>query len=294
MIIGMGDMALDSLYDALKVFLAAFLVYLLLSFFEGKFARLLEKNNRYAPLYGSLFGTIPQCGISVVGSDLFVKGHLTMGTLIAIYLACSDEALPLFWGDVTGKWYVSFILIGIKVVYGCLVGLAVDLFDKSGRQEVQEHLRECSGEVQCHYGCCGHEIEEKKENPWHEHLLHPLWHSFKIFVYAFLVSFFFGWIVLSIGEDNMNAFLTSNFWFSPLIAVLIGLIPNCASSVLITKLYLLNALPFGALLGGLSANAGLGPLYLFRKGHLKRALIIYAVLILSSIAIGYAFLLVNI
>lgn len=291
----MGQMALDALYDSLKVFGFAFVIYVLLSFFEGKIAQLLEKRGRLAPAFGALCGTIPQCGISVVGSDLYIKRHLTLGTLLAIFIACSDEALPVLFGDVTGKWYVGFIVVAIKVVAGTIIGFLVDLIPTKDRKEVAEHMEHCEGEKSVHYGCCGHEIEEEHESPWHEHLLHPLWHSFKIFVFAFAVSFFFGWIVIAVGgQDVFNNFLSSNYYLSPLFSVAVGLIPNCVSSVMISELYIQGGLPFGALIAGLAVNAGLGPLYLFRKGTIKEAFMIMGILIVFSLALGYAFIWVKI
>jgi hypothetical protein len=291
----MGQMALDALYDSLKVFGFAFVIYVLLSFFEGKIAQLLEKRGRLAPAFGALCGTIPQCGISVVGSDLYIKRHLTLGTLLAIFIACSDEALPVLFGDVTGKWYVGFIVVAIKVVAGTIIGFLVDLIPTKDRKEVAEHMEHCEGEKSVHYGCCGHEIEEEHESPWHEHLLHPLWHSFKIFVFAFAVSFFFGWIVIAVGgQDVFNNFLSSNYYLSPLFSVAVGLIPNCVSSVMISELYIQGGLPFGALIAGLAVNAGLGPLYLFRKGTIKEAFMIMGILIVLSLALGYAFIWVKI
>jgi hypothetical protein len=285
-----GNLALDTLLDSLKVFAIAFALYVVLSFFEEKIALLLEKKRKYGPLLGALSGAIPQCGISVVGADLYVKRHLTMGTLIAIFIACSDEALPIFFGAFSNaNWWMVFPLLGIKIIGGALVGFLVDLFNKKDDLAVEDHLEGCEGEAAAHIGCCGHEIEG--EGAWHEHLFHPLWHSFKIFLYAYIVSFGFGLLILGIGEDQLSAFLTSNYYLSPLYAVVIGLIPNCASSVLISDLYLQNILPFGALVAGLAVNAGLGPLYLFKSKKIrKEAFLIMGILLVSSLALGYAFI----
>lgn len=291
----LGGLALDTLIDSLKILAMAFAVYFALSFFEDKIASLLEKKRKWGPFFGSISGAIPQCGISVVGADLYEKHHLTTGTLIAIFIACSDEALPLFFGSFDNpKWWMVFPLLGIKILGGCLIGYAVDLFAKKDEREVEEHLENCSGEVQCHHGCCGHEIEGEKENPFHEHFLHPLVHSLKIFAYSYIISFLFGCLVLTITEENLSSFIESNYYLSPLYATLIGLIPNCASSVLISDLYLEGALPFGALVAGLAVNAGLGPLYLFKdKKNLKNSFAIMGVLIFSGLVLGYAFIWVH-
>lgn len=284
-----SSLALDTLFDSLKILAMAFVVYFLLSFFEDKVASLLEKKRRWGPLFGSLSGAIPQCGISVVGADLYLDHHLSMGTLLAIFIACSDEALPIFFGSFTRQWYMVFPLLGIKIVGGCLLGMAVDAINKKDDRLVEAHLERCEGEKELHHGCCGHEIEG--DNPLKEHLLHPLVHSLKIFAYVYVIAFAFGLLELWIGEDNIRAFLSANRYLSPLYAALIGLIPNCASSVLISDLYLQNALPFGALVSGLAVNAGLGPLYLFKnKARRKESLVLMLILILSGLALGYAFI----
>ncbi|OPZ35009.1 MAG: hypothetical protein BWY98_00851 [Tenericutes bacterium ADurb.BinA155] len=190
---------------------------------------------------------------------------------------------------------MGFALLGIKIVAGFIVGFTVDLFYTKNRQEVETHLEHCEGETgPVHCGCCGHEIDDEKENPWHEHLVHPLIHSLKIFAYVFVINMLFGVLLYYVGDDNINNFLSSNYYFSPLIAVAVGLIPNCASSVLIAQSYVLNRIPFGALLAGLSVNAGLGMIVLYKdKKNLKDAFIILGILVTASIGLGYLFLWVN-
>jgi len=284
----MLDVLIDSLLDSLKVLAFVFVIHVLLSFFEGKIAHLLEKKNRFAPLLGSFFGVVPECGVSVVAADLYTKRHITMGTVVAVFIACSDEALPLLFADVNGKWYMAFALLGVKIVAGFLVGFLVDLIYVKGRQEVAGHLNHCEGETAIHHGCCGHEIDDEKENPWHEHLLHPLVHSAKIFVYVLVINILFGTLIFYVGEANIDAFLSANTYLSPLLSVLVGMIPNCASSVLITQSYVLGKIPFGALVAGLSVNAGLGMVVLYKdKKNLKDAFIILGILIAASLALGY-------
>jgi hypothetical protein len=287
-----GALALDTLADSGEIFLVSFLIYVLLSFFEAKLAALLEKKKRYAPFFGSLAGAVPQCGISVVGADLYAKDHITIGTLLAIFIACSDEAVPILLGDFSGKWYMTFPLIAIKIVGGGFFGFLVDAFAKKDAAMVSRHLESCEGEETIHRGCCGHEIEEGgQETPLHEHLIHPLEHSAKIFVYVYVISFLFGSLVYWIGEANLAAFIQANFWLSPVFAGIVGLIPNCASSVLLADLYNAGGIPFGALVAGLAVNAGLGPLYLFRaKGAKKKALLIEIMLIVCGLLLGYAFI----
>lgn len=284
----MLDVFIDSLLDSLKILGMVFAFEIILSFFEGKIAHALEKSRRFAPALGSLFGAIPQCGVSIVAADLFSKRELTLGTLIAVFLACSDEALPILFGNFTSTWWLTFLLVGLKIVIGAGVGLLVDLVFAKYRFE---HQHEESEEQESHYGCCGHEIEGGKEPAWKEHILHPIVHSLKIFVYCFVVSFAFGILVYYVGEDNIASFLGNNRALSPLAAVLVGLIPNCVSSVLLSELFLKGVLPFGALLAGLLVNAGIGMFALFRKkANLKPALLAFCICLTVALGFGYVFL----
>lgn len=288
------DLLLDTLIDSAKVFGIAFLIYFLLTFFESKIAKLLEGKKKVAPVFGSLAGVIPQCGISVVGADLYNKSHITIGTLIAIFIACSDEAMPIILGDFTGKWWMIFPLLVVKIIGGTLVGILVDLLFARKNKVVDEHLHHCDHEEEVHVGCCNHSIEEEHEtHSWaHEHLIHPLIHSLKIFAYTFVLSFLFGLLVKFIGEETLASFLSRDgamYWLTPIFAVIVGLIPNCASSVLISQLFVGGMLPFGALVAGLCCNAGLGPMILFRKKeNLGKAFLILGITIGAAIILGYA------
>ncbi len=287
----MLDAFLDALFDALKIFGLAFVFYFVFSFFESKIARFLERKQKLGPLFGALSGSVPQCGISVVGSDLYCDNHISMGTLIAIYLATSDEALPVLFSDFSSRWYSGFLLLAIKMIYAFLIGFLLDVIYKKGVKEVDNHLHECEEkESHEHAGCCGHQVEG--ESPLREHLLHPLFHSLKIFLYSFAITFLFNSLIYWCGgEESFSSFLTSQYYLSPLYALLIGLIPSCASSVIISEAYLSGALPFGALLAGLSVNAGLGPLYLLKsKEKRKEGAFIIAILIVSALILGYSFM----
>ena len=287
----MLEVFLDALKDSAIVLLTVFLLHVLLSFFESKIARALGKSRRFAPALGALFGLVPECGTSVVGADLYQKDHLTMGTLVAIFLACSDEALPILFTDHGPKWYLSFVLLGLKILLPMIVGFLVDLLFRQKNRAVEEHLEACHGEEEVHVGCCGHEIEGEHESPWKEHLLHPLIHSLKVFVYVLILNFAFGTLIYFLGENRVATFLEVAKPLTPLVAVLIGLIPNCASSVMLANFYLNGLLPFGALLSGLLINAGLGMFVLFKsKEKRKEALEILGICLLASLGFGYAFL----
>lgn len=286
------EVLLDALKDSAIVLAFVFAFHFLLSFVEGKIARLLEKRRWFAPALGGLFGIVPECGTSVVAADLYGKHHISMGTLIAVFLACSDEALPILFTNLTSSWYMGFVLIACKIAIATAVGIIVDLINYKAAKKVHQHLEEeCHGEEgEVHIGCCGHEIEEGegKESWLHEHILHPVIHSLKIFAYVLVINLAFGYLIMWIGEDALASFLTGNYWFSPLLAIVVGLIPNCASSVLLSDLFVQGALPFGALLSGLLINAGLGVLVLLRKKeNFKDAIIILAISFGVSLVSGY-------
>ncbi len=287
----MLDAFLDALFDSLKVFALALCFYVIFSFFEGKIAKFLEKRRKFGPLFGAFAGSVPQCGISIVSSDLFLEGHISMGMLIAIYLSTSDEALPILFSDFSNRWYVGFVTLLVKMVYAFLVGFLVDLIYRKREKEVIHHISLCKEEENHeHQGCCGHEVEG--EASLHAHVLHPLLHSLKIFLYCFVFTFLFNSVIFAVGgEERVASFLSNQYYLSPIYAFLVGLIPSCASSVVLSECYLSSVLPFGALLTGLSVNAGLGPLYLWKKKERRKdALLISLIMAVSSLLLGYLFL----
>ncbi|MCQ2742582.1 MAG: arsenic efflux protein [Bacilli bacterium] len=291
------DVLVDSITDSLIVLAFVFTFHVVLSFFEGKVARLLEKNKKVAPLMGSLFGLVPQCGVSVVAADMYLKRHITMGTLAAVFIACSDEALPIVFANFRdGNWHgwIGFVVLLVKMIVGFIVGFLIDVIYKDGSHEVEHHHEHCEGEEETHIGCCHHEIEGEEESPWHEHLVHPLVHSLKIFAYVFAVTFVFGILIAFVGESNIASFLSQNKFLSPLFSVLVGLIPNCASSVLIAGAYNDGLIGVSSMVAGLIVNAGLGMVVLLKnKENIKKTLILWGVLIAASLAVGYGFIWVN-
>ncbi len=288
-----GSVILDAFLDSLKILGFAFVIYFALSFLEGKLSALLSKRKGLSPLLGSLAGAVPQCGVSVVASDLYLQGKVTAGTLVAVFIACSDEALPALFSDFTAErfWY-PYALLAIKIVFGMLFGYLVDFLFR--RHMVPEAVDDPS--FAHPHGCCGHEIDlgeehREKSSFWHEHLVHPLLHSLKIFAYSFVISSFFGMLFyLWVGEEAMASFVSQNLYLSPLFSALVGLIPSCASSLLIAELAGEGILPFGAMLAGLAVNAGLGPITLFRKGHFRDSFFVYLSVFVLGLALGYAFI----
>lgn len=292
--------------DTLKIAPLLIAVYFLIEFLEYKELMQFHKSKtlrgKTGPIFGALFGSLPQCGFSVISTDLFAKGFVSIGALLAVYVATSDEALPIMISKGDG-WISLLALIGCKIVLAIIIGyLAMWLHPKVFKAKNQyihdnenkhnhnhkeekylhqhiegvEHTHE-------HWGCCKHDLESKKFD-WK----HPLLHSLKILTFILSINILFGIIVEFVGEVRLTNFLSQSSWLQPVLAVLIGLIPNCASSVVITELYLLGGLSFGAVLAGLSVNAGLGLMVLFKQDkNIKEIVFILALLIIPSLLAGY-------
>jgi len=271
----------------LKVFVVVFLSHIILSFVESKLSKVLSKNHKTSPLIGSAMGLIPQCGISVVAADLYIKEHISFGTILAIFIACSDEAVPILLSN-PDKALTTIPLLILKFILGFLVGFIADLLYRKSREHVDEHIKDCHHEEEVHTGCCGHEIDNQQESSFHKHFVHPLIHSLKIFIYVFIIYTLFGTLIYFIGEENIKNFFESNKYFTPIYAAFLGLIPNCASSVILTEMYMLKTISFGTTLAGLITNAGLGLVVLFKnKKMIKKTFIIVAILLVTSLASGY-------
>ena len=268
----------DSIFDSLIVFAFVFLFHVILSFIETPISNFLVKRKKTSPIFGALFGLVPQCGTSVIAADLYVKKYITIGTLIAVFLSCSDEAILVLLSAWNEKTLVIFPLIGLKLAAGLIFGLLIDLFLRHQRIEEVDHIEE---EKECH-------THHHENTPAHAHLIHPLIHSIKILIYVFVINVTLGTIIGCVGVDNFNAFMTTNRYLAPLFASLIGLIPNCASSVAITELFLSGSLSFGALFAGLLVNSGLGMMILFRRHNsFAKALLIILVCFLIAVSLGY-------
>ena len=288
----MIDVILDAVYDSIKAFFVIFVVYIILSFVEIKIANKLKKGSKLSPLYGAVVGLIPQCGISVVGADLYSKKHISVGTLMAIFIACSDEAIPLILGGGISKAIAVFPLLLFKLIIGFSVGVIVDLVISN--KDVAQHMESCKHhDIETHTGCCHHHIDED-DGRFETHIYHPFIHSLKLFAYVLGINVVLGLIVYFIGEDTLSSFLENSKYLSVFYAVIVGLIPNCSSSVILAELFINNSLSFGATLAGLCVNAGLGMVFLFKdKSNIKRNVLILISLISISLIVGYLVCLLN-
>jgi len=295
-------------------------VYILIELIEQRTSNNFKNNNflksKFSPLIGGGIGLVPQCGFSVVATDLYNKSRISVGTLIAVYIATSDEAIPIMLGD-PNSIKMLLPLLGLKLVFAVVLGYLVDLYVNKFRKQPLENnskvkeahvvgytqvgVRDKKVEEKYlvadiyledeHTGCCGHTIEGEKTKGVKRYLLHPLAHSLKIFAFILAVNVIMGVIIYFVGRDNIVHFLNAGKWVQPLVAAAVGLIPNCASSVLLTQLYVIGGLEFGALFTGLCVNAGIAYAVLFRNNSRSKAFKIISTIFVSSILVGYIILL---
>ena len=273
-----------ALIDSLKVFILVFILYFALSFLENYISKRLSSNNKVSPFFGALLGLVPQCGISVAASDLYIKRKITVGTLVAVFLACSDEAIFILLAS--EKFLTVFPLLLIKLVIGFISGIMIDSFILR-----KQKLKKDNEEV---VSCAHHHEHHHHDSKLKHNFKHTLLHSVEILIYVFIVNFIFGLLIELLGEAKLIIFLQNNKYLAPLFSSIIGIIPNCASSVVLSELYIINGLSFGALLSGLLMNAGLGLVYLFKKKeNVKMNINVVVIMFIISLIMGYLTCLIN-
>lgn len=281
------DIVLHALWDTLKVFPFLFLIYVLIEILEHhthltRNQKILQGN--LAPLIGSATGLIPQCGFSVMAAKLYDRGFIRTGTVLAVFIATSDEALILLISDMTAA-HAVMPLVFIKLVFSVGVGyLANFLLPKEKLETVDSQH-----DVPAHFCCNEHDSGMLGErSDFKEFFLTPLFHSLKIWLYLLLVNLVFESIIQLVGGEEVIAesALGGGAYVQPLITALIGLIPSCASSVILTGAYTNGAILFGSMVCGLCSNAGLGLVVLFKNTKkLKRnILLVVALYVLAVIA----------
>jgi hypothetical protein len=286
------DLLADALFDTLKLLPLLAAVYFFVSFIEyrfgGRMGDFLARFNKIGPVIGALLGCIPQCGFSVIASALYVKRIISVGTLMAVYLSTSDEALPVLL-SMPDKVYMVGWLILIKVVIAIIAGLAIDFILRSGRmrlKQVPAAENICENAIIGHSGCCDHEVDSK-HSKIKSLLIHPLWHTLKIFSFLLVLAILLNCILDKIGEDKIGSLLLSGKMLQPVLAAFIGLIPNCFSSVFLAGMFVKGAISFGSMVAGLCSGVGLGMLVLVKENKdIKDTLFIIGLLLGISISAG--------
>ena len=278
------DVFKDSAVDCVKMLPFLFLAFYLLEVVEqhasDRMTAMLGRSGGLGPLIGSLLGSVPQCGFSIMASDFFASGVISMGTLLAVYLSTSDEAIIILLTDPEHAKDILFLVL-TKVIIGTAGGYMVLFFERKVFGRSPEIVRK---EAQItHIGS-----ESPAVRPGFRDLLIPAWnHTKEVFVYLFIFTFLIGFIMEGFGNNAIQSIFLSGSAFQPLIAAVIGLIPNCAASIMLTQLYMDGVLSFGSAIAGLCSSAGLGLLVLFRMNRsMKENITVLAFLVAIAVTAG--------
>ncbi|MCI5868822.1 MAG: arsenic efflux protein [Dorea sp.] len=253
------DVIIDTCLDCLKMLPFLFVAFLMieaLEHYSSEFtAKLLAKVGKAGPIVGAIAGCVPQCGFSVMAANLYAGGIVSVGTLLSVFIATSDEAILIILGNPDYIGEVGTLLI-TKVVIAIVAGYIIDIFF---REKIS--VRKENGNL-CHDCGCHND---------HAGIMKPAWnHTVKIFVYLLIFTGILNLCIEVLGIDRLSAILLGNTIFQPVIAAIIGLIPNCAASVILTQLYLSGAISFASVIAGLCTGAGIGLVVLFRMNHNKK------------------------
>lgn len=298
---------IHALKDTLPLLPWLLFMYVLLELLESKtdLTKVSGVGGKFGPIVGAATGLVPQCGFSVMAAKLFEKKYITIGTLLAIFFSTSDEAFILLLSSGEGAVWVLPTL-AVKIVVSVLVGYGADCLLKAlGHRQVcvempkssqnapnttkelfiSRYMEEKDVEVVC---ACGRGHGE--DGPWKKYLFNPLLHTLQVGAFIFLVNFVLTGVIHSVGEDAFVAFMHRNRFLQPLITCAIGLIPNCASSVVISEAFLSGGITFGSFVAGLCANAGMGFVVLLKNvKKWKRNVVLILVCYTLSVAVGTLF-----
>lgn len=270
--------------DNLKIIPFLFVTYCIMEYMEEKMAERSEDAIKYSgktgPLFGGLLGIIPQCGFSAAAASFYSGGVITLGTLLAIFLSTSDEMLPILISETVPVMSIVKIL-GMKALIGVIAGFLVDFgLHKIGKGHVvQKHIHDLCEQEHCH-------CEEEEASIWKSALVHTV----KVFGFIFVMTVFLNLILECGGETALEWVANNHSVLAAVLTGLVGLVPNCAASVIITQLYLKQFISAGAMMAGLLVSAGVGVLVLFRtnrplKQNIKITGLLYAIGVIAGLLI---------
>lgn len=258
-----------------------FVTYLVMEFLEHRagdaLERFMARRERTGAVVGAVAGVVPQCGFSAAAATLYAARVISLGTLVAVFLSTSDELLPIFIAEGAPVAQIAGIL-ALKVVIAAVTGLGVDAFMRARhRGHRHEHIHDLCEHDHCD---CGHESM----------LFSAAKHTLLVTLFIFLISCALDGVIEVVGEDVLAGFLAASPTLSVFASALVGLIPSCAASVLISQLYLTGTLSFAAMMSGLLVSAGVGYLVLFRTNlHVRENLMVLALLYAAGVAWGLVF-----
>ena len=275
------DILKDTIIDAVKILPFLLIAYLIMEYIEhkttNKTKNAIKKSGKFGPLIGGLLGAFPQCGFSVTATNLYAGRIITLGTLFAVYLSTSDEMLPIMLSSGASGLLILKI-IGIKVLLGIILGFLIDIilsrFTKN--KETDTKIEDICKHEHCH---CEDGIFKS-----------AITHTISIFAYILVLSLILNILIEIIGTEKLEILISNKPILGALIVSLIGLIPNCASSVVLTECYLSGIIDLGLMIGGLLVNAGMGLLVLFRvnknqKENIGIVLGLYLIGVVSTIVL---------
>ena len=275
----MKDIILDTLLDTIKILPFLFITFLIMEYIEHKFSnkskKKISKTEKFGPVIGSLLGSVPQCGFSVMATNLYVTRIITLGTLISIYLSTSDEMLPIL---ISQKADIKIILelLLTQIVIGMIFGILIDfILGKKNKKETPKIKDFCDE----HHCDCSHGI-----------LKSSIKHTINITTFLLIITFLLNAGFYYLGKDEISKIFLKDSLFSPFISSLIGLIPNCGASVILTELYLEGVVSFASCISGLLTSSGVALLVLFKvndnkKENIKILTLLYLIGIISGILI---------
>ena len=270
----MLDIIMDTLIDVLKLIPFLFVTFLLLELFEHKFNHKTQekviKAGKLGPLLGSLLGVLPQCGFSTMATNMYAARVISLGSLISIYLSTSDEMLPIMISEQVAISEIIKILL-FKVIIGMICGFVIDFVLRNRKEK--EHIKDICEEGHCH---CEKGI-----------LRSSIKHTLNIVVFILIINFILNMGMEYLGEEYLSKLFLKDSFFGPFVSSLVGLIPNCGASVMITELYLSETISFGSCIAGLLTGSGVGLLILFKVNHnLKENIGIITTLYLIGVISG--------
>lgn len=274
-----ADAILDTLLDGIKLLPFLFITYLVMEYIEHKTsqktAHIMKKSGKWGPIWGSALGIVPQCGFSAAASNLYAGRIITVGTLVAVFLSTSDEMLPILVSEQVNPITIIRIL-AVKAVIGILAGFTVDFViqSKKGYKEEKLRIEHMCDHQHCH---CGEGKIFKS----------ALSHTLQIFAFILFITLVINLMIGYVGEEQLAAVISGKPVLGPAISGLIGLIPNCASSVVLTQLYLEGVLGAGAMIAGLLSGSGVGLLVLYKvNDDLKENVIVTVLLYVIGVVFG--------
>lgn len=274
-----GDILLDTLTDGIKLLPFLLITYLIMEHIEHKTSRktrqIMKSAGKWGPVLGGALGAFPQCGFSAAASNLYAGRVITLGTLAAVFLSTSDEMLPILISEKVGADTI-FRILAVKIFIGVLSGIFIDLFYRKQKGEDTEELRI---EHMCEHQHCNCEKESILKSAFN--------HTIQIFFFIMIISLALNLLIYFVGEERLAMLISGTSVLGPVIAGVVGLIPNCASSVVLTQLYLEGLLGAGSMLAGLLAGSGVGLLVLYRvNDNLKENFKITAMLYVTGVLTG--------